>query len=330
MTELYDKQITGRSAWTGADLRGEDWLWTLTGDERAEIAAALDRVKAEGRALEQIAPRDFPLPSLAGKIAALLEEVREGRGFAVLRGLPLDGWSEDDAFTAFWGLGRYFGKPISQDSYGAVLGHVYDRGVKMGEGRVRGYQTSQNLRFHTDRADMTILLCLRRALRGGRSSLVSSHAIHNRILAQRPDYLPPFYEGYPVIHVEEGGHSEPRRIPVFSVADGVLSCGIQRNTVETALRANALPVSDTARDALALFDSLAEDPAMRLDMDLQPGDLQFCNNYTVMHARTDYEDDPDPAKKRHMVRLWLAFDEPRPIAPHFADYNGIPKELDRH
>ena len=75
------------------------------------------------------------------------------------------------------------------DPLQALLGETefYGRGFKMGEGQVRGYQTNQNLRFHTDRADMTALLCLRPAPVGGDSSLVSSIAIHNEIAATAPE-----------------------------------------------------------------------------------------------------------------------------------------------
>ena len=330
MPDTLTQPVAGPSAWKGRDIRdGGDWLYQFTETELAEIDSALRAVQAKQLPLEAIGREKFPLPTLGPRLESLVDGVRDGRGFAVLRGLPVANYDDEEVFTIQWGLGRYCGHPISQNSYGDLLGHVYDRGVKMGEGRVRGYQTSQNLRFHTDRADMTVLLCLRQARRGGTSSLVSSIAIHNEILTSRPDLLPALYAGYPVIHVEEGGHSAPRRIPVFSVAEDVLSCGIQRNTVETAIQAGAMPLNDVEKEALDRFDELANAPDYRLDMDLEPGDLQFCNNYTVMHARTAYEDDPDPAKKRHMVRLWLAFDNPRPLAPHFADYNGIKKELTR-
>jgi hypothetical protein len=329
MPDILTEPVRDRSAWMAGNLRQEDWLIQLTQAEIAALDDALTAVKAKGLAAETFGRDAFPLPGMADTLARLRDAVCDGPGFAVLRGLPAARYDTDDLLTLFWGFGMHFGRPVSQNSYGDVLGHVFDQGVKMGEGQVRGYQTSQNLRFHTDRADLTLLLCLRPAMRGGRSSVVSSIAIHNAILERHPDYLPPFYTGYPIVHVEEGGESETRRVPVFSLADGVLSCGIQRNTVETAIRKGALPVSAHERAALDCFDSLANDPDFRIDMDLQAGDIQLCNNYTVMHARTAYEDDPDPALKRRLARLWLGFDTPRPIAPHFADYNGIPKDLER-
>ena len=330
MPEILRDTVTGPSAWKGAALRDDTtWFHRLTPDDLAEIDAALRRAQDKGLGPETITRDDFPLPGLAARLDEVLSQVRDGRGFFLLRGLPTEGYSEDEMFAIFWGIGMHFGAPVSQNSYGDLLGHVFDRGVKMGEGQVRGYQTNQTLRFHTDRADMTALLCLRPAKTGGDSSLVSSIAIHNEIAATAPDLLAPLYDGLPYVHVEEGGYTEPRRIPVYSVRDGVLSCGIQRNTVNTAITVVGIAVSDREAAALERFDTLANHPEFRFDMSLEAGDIQFCNNYTVMHARTAYEDDPHPARKRHLVRLWLQFDRPRPVAPHFKEYNGVPKQLTR-
>jgi len=214
---------------------------------------------------------------------------------------------------------------VSQNSNGDLLGHVTDRGGDIADTRTRGYQTRQELRFHTDRADITGLFCIRTALRGGYSSLVSSMTIHNRIAATQPDLLEFLYKGYPIIHVEEGGVSAPRRVPVYSVADGVLSCGIQRNTVEKAIRAKVMPVGRQALAALDLFDRLANDPDLRLDFDLEVGDMLFVNNYTAMHARTAFEDHAEPDKKRYLARLWLRFDQTWPVVDHLIDTGGVEK-----
>ena len=79
------------------------------------------------------------------------------------------------------------------------------------------------------------------------------------------------------------------------------------------------------------MDSLANRADMRLDMMLKRGDMQFINNYTTLHARTEFEDYPEPEKRRHMARLWLkTFDQPRPVsAEKFHDYHGVEKTLER-
>jgi len=58
-------------------------------------------------------------------------------------------------------------------------------------------------------------------------------------------------------------------------------------------------------EALDLFDELANSPQLYLDMEFEPGDIQFLNNRAILHGRTDYEDAPEIATRRHMLRLWL-------------------------
>ena len=55
-----------------------------------------------------------------------------------------------------------------------------------------------------------------------------------------------------------------------------------------------------------LYDEIAASTEFHVDMALEPGDVQLLSNHTVIHARTDYQDHPDPALKRHLLRLWVS------------------------
>jgi hypothetical protein len=57
-------------------------------------------------------------------------------------------------------------------------------------------------------------------------------------------------------------------------------------------------------------------------MDFVPGDIQLCNNYTILHSRTSFVDGPAPHQKRHLLRLWLKSLTPWPIGPHFPEHKG--------
>ncbi len=319
--------ITASSAWKGRDLRQRtDWINVLEAAELAEIGRVFETSGVRDMPCERITKDDFPLPGLQDRLAQLAAEVRDGRGFCLLRGLPAAAYTVEDACRIYWALGLHFGTPVSQNANGDLLGHVTDRGGDIKDTRTRGYQTSQSLRFHTDRADVTGLFCVRPALRGGHSSLVSSMTIHNTIAATRPDLLEFLYEGYPIIHVEEGGTTVPRRVPVYSISEGVLSCGIQRNTVEKAIHAKVMPVGPESLAALDLFDRLANDQDLRFDFDLQAGDMLFINNYTTMHSRTAFEDHSEPARKRYLARLWLRFDQTWPVGAKFTATSGVAKQ----
>jgi len=317
------------SEWKGSELSDPAaWTYVLSEDEAAELTKATDRCLREGRGVSEISPHDFVLPTLGATIRRWAGEIDHGRGFLLARGLPRE-FSDAQIRTAFWGIGLYLGDPISQNSYGDMLGEVYDQGVKMGDGRVRGYRTSQRLMFHTDRADIVGLLCLRPARNGGLSSITSSTRVYRELEAHYPQLLEPLHRGYIHASMEEGGAVTQRRVPVYSIYQGVLSCRIQRNTIESTRKLGYASYEALETEALQRFDDLVNRAEFRIDMMLERGDMQFINNYTTLHARTEFEDFDDPALRRHMVRLWLnSHGVRRPVDPMvFEGYGGIESTL---
>jgi len=325
-------QVCDKSAWMGRDFRNDDsWIATLTRNQIAELSEAAGKCIARGLAVTEVKREDFRLKSLVPLIEAWAEEINNGRGFVLVKGLPAAGLGDAQVRTIFWGIGLYMGSPVSQNSYGEMLGEVYDEGVKMGTGRVRGYRTNQRLMFHTDRADIVGLMCQRAAKSGGLSSIVSSTRIYNEIARNHPEYLAPLEHGYIHANMEEGGAFTTYRMPVYSVKDDTVSCRILRNTIENARKMGHAKYTELETAALEYMDALTNDADMRLDMELERGDMQFINNYTTLHARTAFEDFPEPDKKRHMVRLWLkAFGKRRVVDKEtFKDYDGVEKTLTR-
>jgi hypothetical protein len=318
--------ITGPRAWRGADLAADGaWLVTLTGAEIADVDRALRAAKATGLPLGGIDRAHFPLTVMAAFLERAYSEIRDGRGFVVVRGLPVARHSDDDVGLIFWGLGRYLGSPIGQNPQGDLLGHVHDHGRAYGNIDVRGYESNAHLPFHTDNCDLVGLLCLRRAPEGGLSSLVSAVTVHNEILAQHPEYLGLLYSGFHYIRREEAltdrGVSD-RPIPVFGHRDGVVSCRYIRNQINAGAVKRGVPLTAAEQAALDFMDEQTRRPDLRLDMDLQPGDVQLCNNYTVLHSRTQFRDGEAPHEKRHMLRLWLKFPTPWPIGGDFVEQQG--------
>ncbi len=325
------KLVTEANAWKGSDFAGDTrWNITLNARQIAELETAANACIARGLREIDMTEADFPLPTFAKEIADWAHEINRGRGFLLVRGLRED-FSDAQIRAMFWGIGLYLGSPISQNSYGDMLGEVFDEGVKMGAGRVRGYRTNQHLMFHTDRCDIVGLLCQRQSKSGGLSSIVSSTRIYNEMAQTHPEYLAPMFNGYIYINVEEGGDLSTYRMPVFSEKNGVVSARILRNTVESARKMGHAKYNELETAALECMDTLANRDDMRLDMMLARGDMQFINNYTTLHARTEFEDFPDPKLKRHMVRLWLAAHGQRRTvdAETFKDYSGVTKTLER-
>jgi hypothetical protein len=326
MTGILDTIVRHPSAWYGRDLVSDgSWIVALAPRHLAEIAAALQSAKARGLGVGTLTKQDFPLPTLAPQLQSWLDEVNTGRGFIVVRGLNVADYSDEEVGLIFWGLGLHLGTAVTQNPRGDVLGHVYDHGRTYGNLDVRGYETSAHLPFHTDSGDVVGLLCLRPGKSGGLSSVVSAVTIHNEILKRHPEYLAPLYRGFHYIRREAALSDTPvtpHRVPVFGARDGLVSVRLVRNQINAAVTKTGVPLAPLEKAALDLFDSLAQDPDIHLDMDLQPGDIQFCNNYVALHSRTSYVDHPEIERRRHMLRLWLTMERRRPVADGFAPHDG--------
>jgi hypothetical protein len=315
-----------RSAWRGPDLADNpSWIYTLSADDSAELDAALRGFQAHGLPLAAMTRERFPLPRFGATLAGHLDEIAHGRGFVVVRGLPMARYSDAEVGLIFYGIGTHLGLPLQQNPKGDLLGHVFDQGRAYGQIDVRGYETNAHLPFHTDGCEVVGLLCLRAAKSGGLSSLVSATAVHDEIARRHPECLAPLYRGYHYIRREaalSAAPVTPQRIPVFGVADGVVSCRIVANQIKAGAKKLGTPLDPLEQRALDLVAELSYSARFRLDMDLLPGDMQLCNNYTVMHSRTEFEDWPEPQRRRHMLRLWLALREPRPLAAGFPRQRG--------
>ena len=319
-------EIEGPSAWYGPDLtRRQDWLENLSTAEVAEVECAVKRLASESCDFVMIRREDFPLPTLAPRLRRLVDEVLNGRGFVLLRGLPVGIWSRRESAIAFFGIGTHIGNARSQNAQGHILGHVKDLGISSRDPSVRIYQTRERQTYHTDSSDVVCLLCLRSAKSGGLSSLVSSATIFNEMRRRRPDLLRVLFSPIETDRRGEAleGQKPYFKIPVFSWHQGYLSALYQRQYIESARRfADVPPLTPTQIEALDLFDSLANGPELHMFMEFQPGDIQIVHNHTVLHDRTAFDDWPDAERKRHLLRLWLAPMNARPLPAVYAERFG--------
>jgi hypothetical protein len=266
-------------------------------------------VRVRGRTTATLALGDAPLPSWRPVLARIVEALAHGHGFVLLRGFPLDGLDPSEIELAYFALGLHLGTPVSQDADGTLLGHVRDERVARTGPEVRLYRTSERQDFHTDGADIIGLLCLRKARSGGESQLASSHAVYNEILARRPDLLEVLYE--PMWwdrNDEQADGDEPAfPLPVLHDVDGEPRVFFIGWYIRDAQRHPGVPrLTPAQREALEIIEAIANDPAFHVAMDFQPGDVQLLNNAKILHAREAYEDEVDPAERRHLLRLWLS------------------------
>jgi hypothetical protein len=313
--------------WYGRDLaRRDDWIRHFTRDELAEIAAAVRAFARTGLALESLSRDHFPLPTVGPVLRAILAELLEGRGFVLLRGLPVQRMSREEQAIAYLGIGAWLGRFRSQNAKGHLLGHVKDLGLDIRDPGVRYYQTNRRLEYHTDSVDLVGLLCLQTAKAGGESYLASSMTVYNEILQKKPELLPALFEPFPTDRRGEvpEGMQPWFDIPIFHWHAGHLSCIYVRQYIESAQKrfpgARRLTAQQYA--AMDLVDELCNDPDIHLAMDFRPGDIQLLHNHQILHSRADFENWPQRERHRHLLRLWMAPGEARPLPEVFAPRYG--------
>ncbi|MDC1481976.1 TauD/TfdA family dioxygenase [Ascidiaceihabitans sp.] len=319
--------IAKPSAWLGTDMtRNPDaWLYQLTSDDVRELEAAATHFQSLGIDIGEISKETFPLATFCVHIAGLKQTLLSGVGIEVLRGLPIENYSQAFAATIFCGIGAHIGSARSQNADGHILGHVRDIGADANDPKSRIYQTSERQTFHTDSADVVGLLCIREAKVGGESLLVSAETIYNRMKQERPDLLEKLFD--PIATDRRGeipdGAKPYMEIPVLSWLEGYLTVFYQRQYIESAQRFDgAMRLSAEHVEALDMFDALANNPELCFGMQLQPGDLQFVYNHSQLHDRTGFLDWPDPNQRRHLMRLWLSIEGDRPLPECFKERYG--------
>jgi hypothetical protein len=317
--------IRAQHVWRGPELAGrQDWLRPLTPAEVEALAQAVATCDATGLDIAAITPANFPAPGLQALIGEIRAAVLRGRGFILVRGLPVDRWTTRQSAIAYLGLGCHIGEPVSQNGKGHILGHVKDIGMDYNSPVHRGYQTAARLPYHTDSADVVGLLCLKPAKAGGLSSIASSAAIHNAMLERAPELVAELSR--PVYRDRRGevpeGAEPWYRLPVFNhMPGGGLVTSYVRSTMKKAQRFPEVPRLTPALEAACdMLDAMAESADFHLDMDFRPGDIQFLNNHWILHSRTEYEDFPEPERRRHLLRLWLACADGPPLPAAFTEH----------
>jgi hypothetical protein len=305
---MPDAPLETPDVWLGPKIAAErSWLYAFTPADIAELLAA--RQHAAGKSMGKWTKTDFPLPTLGPKIAGWMADLDRGRGFILLRGFPIEQHPEHFCTEVYWGLGLHMGRAVSQNTDGDLVGHIRDVGADPKAYGVRLYKTRAEQDFHTDGADIIGLFSLRTAKSGGVSRIVSSPAIFNRMLAERPDLTPVLFEPFPFD--TQGQHKPGGRpwfdLPLCRYADGRLrTFFIPWYIRESQQHAQAPRLTKAQEEAIAFIERTANDPALWLDMDFRPGDMQFLKNASVLHKRTECEDWEEPDRKRHLLRLWLA------------------------
>jgi hypothetical protein len=322
---LYDDDP---AAWTGPELARDPGRWTyrLTDAQVSELEETARRLDAERRDIVAITAADAPLPALAEKLGSFEKDLLFGIGFCLIRGVPVDRLTLRQSAIAFWCLGAHLGNAVSQNAKGHALGHVRDLGFDYSKPSARGYQTSERLPYHCDMGDVVGLLSLRTGKSGGLSTLVSSVTLYNAMVRARPDLVRVLMQ--PTWRDRRDEIPEGKKpwypMPVFNPFGGRMFTHYVRSVIRKAQRFEEVPrISAEQEEALDYLDALANGPDYHLDMEFQPGDVQFLCNHTIMHSRTKYVDWDEPERKRHLLRLWLACPGGPAVPESYREFQGL-------
>jgi hypothetical protein len=313
------KPLVDPAGWTSQELAAStDWIYELSPAEQDDIRSAVARIEKQNLSILDIIRTDFPLPVFDAGLQMMYDELLEGRGFCLIRGVPVENFSKQQAAIAFWGIGTRFGTALSQNIKGHMLGHVKALGVSYTDQLVRGYQTADEMRFHSDQCDYVALLCLQPAKKGGASRIASAVTLYNELLKSDPDLVEELVKDFYFSKYNESKTGAPSwyKMPVFSFCDDYFT---SRGIGARIMKAQNIPdvPKFTERRQRAVEAYHAKVRKIYFDMDFQPGDIQILHNHVTLHSRTAFEDWPEAARKRHLMRLWFGDDHGRPTVPGF-------------
>lgn len=337
LPEGFPQQVDSPIVWEGKDFIDEDqWIVNLTENQLHEIDGALRHFQSLNKPLGHINRETFPLPSLAPVLLSLSGELYSGRGFFVLRTIPVEKYNHEEIVIIYCGISSFIGSARGrQDVTGAVIAHIKDLSVshahEKGHKGNTAYTTDKQV-FHTDVGDLIALICLSTSEEGGTSRLCSGPRIYNEIAATRPDLIRVLSEPWP--HDSFGGSPGYTYKPLLYWEDGHIIIQYTRRLFTgygEQTRSPHIPaITEAQAEALDTLQFVAE--KLSLALNFRKGDIQYINSLGLLHARDSFRDSPE--KTRHLIRLWLRNDElawktPEPLQPNWRKLYSVSPDQQR-
>ena len=305
--------IEGPSAWVGRNVQPEDYRVELSAACHDEIRRAVAELRAFPLPTVVLRPEDFAMPACRKQMARVRHILDRGVRFAIVDRLSVAEMDTGEATAIYWILSSMISRPVAQKLDGTLIYDVLDTGQQALPGSgVRPDKTSIEIRFHNDNAyndtppDYVGLLCLRQAMSGGHSRVISFHSAHNALLTRHPNELPRLYQPFWFDRQREfhPGESPVFAAPVFESAGG-LKARFSVHQINSGYALRGEPIDDKGAAAIAAMFEIVEEDGLSVDFDLEPGQIQFVDNRALGHSRTEYLDYPEPERKRHLIRLWM-------------------------
>ena len=309
------EEVLDERAWRAGSIDdAETWYYPLSEDFLSSCERIVREVRGRDMAITEITRQDISLNGHGECLQPVTDALRSGRGFAIVDRVPVEGYDIEEALSTYWVTGECLGAPMEQNIQGTVLYDVLDTGENVKQG-ARFSVTNAESTFHNDNAfgdtlpDVVGLLCLRTAKSGGQSQLISGYALHNELLKNHPDALETLYQRFYFDRRGQfrAGESPTSQNPVFQWRRGELTLRYLYYYIQVGHERAGNPLTAEQNGALEVVEALLRREDFRVEFSLQPGQMLFTNNRWLLHNRTAFEDDADPARRRHYVRLWLRY-----------------------
>ena len=297
--------------WVADELSGDPWLIEIDRAAAVDIHRLIAEMRAKPLPMLLRTPDRFDMPALRAVAANAKSRLDQGIGFVVFDRLPIDDYEIDDILACYWVLGQLLGPTVAQKWDGTMIYDVTDTKRAYGYG-VRGSATNVELVFHTDNAfgnrvpDYVGLLCKYPAASGGLSRFCSLYSVHQRLADEYPDALRRLYQPMYFDRQAEHERTAPKTsfAPFFSWRNRRLRCRANSSLVRKGYDVAGKVMDDDLKAALQAIDRVTSADDLWVEAPLKRGQVQYLNNHELGHYRSEFVDGDDPAKKRHLYRLW--------------------------
>lgn len=288
------------AAWKGEELLSSPyWNYRFTSTEIAEIETAID-------ALNIGAPQKIKFEQLSKTLAGVSEELENGMGAVLLKGIPVERYSETEIAAVYLLLCQQMGLPIREsnsdfDSESRNLTQfiTYIRAETADSSEDK--QSNDAFKFHCDRSDANSLLCVRQARTGGENRLASAISVYREMFQSHPDLARELFKEIPFFFE---GESNWLTYPLWCIHQGKFTTQYSTAYVKLSqLIPDAPRLTEKQKQGLKLLEEIGLQ--VRITLRLEPGDWLITNNHVIYHARSSWPIESGEYD-RLLLRVWYA------------------------
>jgi hypothetical protein len=311
----FEQKFSGPRTWTAATLTEGSWRISVPAGVNGELLEVVRKLRRSPLPFQLLRPESFTLDATRAFVdGAVRQNLDHGVGICVLDRLPTDDMTADEARAVYWVFTSLLARPAAQKHNGNMMADVKDAGIPMKAGTAaRGSTSRELLEFHNDGANTPLpptyvgLLMLKEPRQGGLSRAFSVESGYNWLVTHRPEVLPRLFSDFHYYRMKEHapGESEFFTAPFFRMDNGAVQARVGPYQMKSAFEMGAADLDDATAAAVDALNELFEQDSLVAEFYMAPGQLQLVNNRAIVHSRTEFEDHPEPDRKRHLLRIWL-------------------------